>query len=114
MQIVFSNRIIILCFRNTLHCAKELRKYGISEYYRGLTLILLRNGPSNILFFGFRTKLKDKGLELAPQSSDMWYSNLAADFISGATLGAFISTVMYPINVVKAHQQSQVISVLLK
>lgn len=66
--------------------------------------ILLRNGPSNVLFFGFRTKVKD----YLPDTGQSWWGNFVTDFVSGAFLGAFISTVMYPINVIKAHQQCQV------
>lgn len=76
----------------------------MKEYYRGMVSILLRNGPSNVLFFGLRTKVK----EYLPDTGESWGGNFLTDFVSGAFLGAFISTVMYPINVIKAHQQCQV------
>ncbi|XP_066972383.1 mitochondrial nicotinamide adenine dinucleotide transporter SLC25A51 [Macrobrachium rosenbergii] len=91
-------------YRNSLHCARELRKFGLAEYYRGLFSILLRNGPSNILFFGLRTEIKEQ----IPTPDDAWWAHILTDFVSGAFLGAFISTVMYPVNVIKAHQQTQV------
>ena len=69
-----------------------------------MTLILLRNGPSNVLFFGLRGRIK----ESLPELKKYWWQSLMVDFISGAFLGAFISTIMYPVNVVKAHQQCQV------
>lgn len=31
-----------------------VREYGVKELYRGLVPILLRNGPSNVLFFVLR------------------------------------------------------------
>lgn len=93
-----------LFHRNSLHITKDLWKFGLKEYYRGMVSILLRNGPSNILFFGLRTKVKDN----LPDTGESWWGNFVTDFVSGAFLGAFISTVMYPINVIKAHQQCQV------
>ncbi|KAK8403331.1 hypothetical protein O3P69_000451 [Scylla paramamosain] len=91
-------------YKNSLHVTKDFWKFGIKEYYRGMVSILLRNGPSNVLFFGLRTKVK----EYLPDTGESWGGNFLTDFVSGAFLGAFISTVMYPINVIKAHQQCQV------
>ena len=65
--------------------------------------ILLRNGASNVLFFGLRERLK----EAAPHDGGRG-SSAAWDFACGALIGAFISTVMYPLNVVKTHMQSRV------
>ncbi|XP_045111420.1 mitochondrial nicotinamide adenine dinucleotide transporter SLC25A51-like isoform X2 [Portunus trituberculatus] len=91
-------------YKNSLHVTKDFWKFGMKEYYRGMVSILLRNGPSNVLFFGLRTKVK----EYLPDTGESWGGNFLTDFVSGAFLGAFISTVMYPINVIKAHQQCQV------
>lgn len=88
-------------FNNTFHAFGELRRFGIKEYYRGLTPILLRNGPSNVLFFSLRGKVKD----VLP-SKHRWYSDLVTNFISGAFVGAFISTIFYPINVIKTKMQT--------
>lgn len=65
----------------------------------GLTAILLRNGPSNVIFFGCRDKLR------LSFSEELTNVRMLADFISGACLGAFISTVAYPINTTKTHMQ---------
>lgn len=89
-------------FHNTFHAFKELRKFGIKEYYRGLTPILIRNGPSNVLFFSFRGRVKD----VLP-SYDVWWSELVTNFISGALIGALISTLFYPVNVIKTKVQTQ-------
>ncbi|KAK8730283.1 hypothetical protein OTU49_008193 [Cherax quadricarinatus] len=91
-------------YKNSLHIAQDLWKFGVREYYRGMVSILLRNGPSNILFFGLRTDIKER----LPDPGQAWWGHIITDFVSGAFLGAFISTVMYPINVIKAHQQCQV------
>lgn len=87
-------------FRNTPHAFHSVySSLGFREYYRGLTAILMRNGPSNIIFFSFRDNLRDS----LPESMDRL--GLLADFISGACLGAFISTVFYPVNTTKTHMQ---------
>ncbi|CAL4135374.1 unnamed protein product [Meganyctiphanes norvegica] len=91
-------------YKNTLHVASELRKFGICEYYRGLIPILLRNGPGNVMFFGFREPLR----EYLPSMGNTWWSDVVKDFVSGSLLGAVISTTFYPINVIKTHQQCQV------
>ncbi|XP_078070348.1 mitochondrial nicotinamide adenine dinucleotide transporter SLC25A51-like [Mustelus asterias] len=90
-------------FKNTFHAFKVLRAYGIKEYYRGLVPILLRNGPSNALFFGLRGPVK----QCLPEATT--YSvNVLNDFICGGFLGSMLGIMFYPINVVKARMQSQV------
>jgi len=89
-------------FRNTPHAFVSLSKYGVREYFRGISAILLRNGPSNIIFFGCRDKLGS----LLPSSMERF--SLVADFLSGACLGAFISTIFYPLNTTKTHMQKSV------
>jgi len=86
-------------FKNTKDAFLRLPvEYSFREYYRGLSAILLRNGLSNAFFFSLRTPISLSTQELgAPK--------LVSDFASGAMLGAFISTVMYPLNTVKTHMQ---------
>ena len=91
-------------FMNTFHTFRELRVYGFREYYRGLTAILLRNGPSNAIFFGFRGYLKDDVFP-DPQTS---LENTMQDFICGALLGVANSTIFYPLSVVKTNMQKHV------
>jgi len=86
-------------FRNTPHAFVSLSQHGVKEYYRGLSAILLRNGPSNIIFFGFRDPLRN----ILPDNFEQF--GLLADFLSGACLGAFISTIFYPLNTTKTHMQ---------
>lgn len=90
-------------FRNTAHAFAELRQYGFREYYRGLTPILLRNSVSNALFFTLREEISHR-----MPSQDHWTGKLISDFCCGAMVGAFISTVFYPVNVVKSHMQCTV------
>ena len=90
-------------FLNTFHTFWELRGYGIKEYYRGLTAILLRNGPANAIFFGFRGYLKD----ILPEAQSN-IENTLQDFMCGAVLGATNSTIFYPLSVVKSNMQKHV------
>ncbi|CAI5728742.1 unnamed protein product [Peronospora effusa] len=79
----------------------HINKFGVKEHYRGLSAILCRNGPGNILFFGLREPLRD----LFPRG-ETTAARMTNDFISGAMLGAVISTFTYPINVARTRMQS--------
>lgn len=100
IQTLMQDRNYHTKFRNTFHACVELQKFGIKEFYRGLVPILLRNGPSNVMFFGLRSSVKDN----LPKTS-FWWNELLTDFISGAVVGSIISTVFYPINVIKTKMQ---------
>lgn len=90
-------------FRGTWDAFAKLQGHGVREYYRGFTGLILRNGPSNALFFTLRGPLKDA---LPPARSRL--GDAANDFMSGALLGASISTALYPVNVVKTHMQGRI------
>lgn len=84
-------------FRNTGHAFIYIAtNYSIIEFYRGLFPILLRNGPSNALFFIIRDEMK---YAIPPQDNAVYDS--IKNFIAGASIGAFLSTLFYPLNVVK-------------
>lgn len=100
VQTLLQDRYFNNKFRNSYHVVVELRKYGLKEYYRGLTPILIRNGPGNVLFFSLKGTVKD----VLPET-DKWWGHMAEDFVSGSVVGAFISTVFYPVNVVKTKMQ---------
>lgn len=90
-------------FVNTFHAFKVVgMQYGFREYYRGLTPILCRNGPSNVLFFGLRGPIKS-----ALPEAKTKIGNSVNDFVSGAVLGACLSTLFFPVNVVKSQMQKQ-------
>ena len=79
-------------FKNTIDALTQIgRHHGVAEFYRGLTAILIRTGPSSVLFFTAREKLS------VPESS------FARDFAIGACVGSLISTAFYPFNVVRTH-----------
>ncbi|CAG5991029.1 solute carrier family 25 member 51b [Menidia menidia] len=91
-------------FNNTAHTFRTLlTEYGVRECYRGLVPILLRNGPSNVLFFGLRGPIK----ELLPEATNR-AGHLVNDFVCGGLLGAALGIMFYPLNVVKSRAQSQV------
>lgn len=87
-------------FKNTTHAFRYLwTNYGLFECYRGLVPIIYRNGLSNLTFFTLREQSK---LIMGNDNS------LLANFVSGALIGGFTSTVFYPVNVVKIHMQSKI------
>ncbi|XP_069027272.1 mitochondrial nicotinamide adenine dinucleotide transporter SLC25A51-like [Embiotoca jacksoni] len=91
-------------FNNTAHTFRTLlTEYGVRECYRGLVPILLRNGPSNVLFFGLRGPIKEQLPEATSRAGHM-----VNDFVCGGVLGAALGIMFYPLNVVKSRAQSQV------
>lgn len=89
-------------YKNTYHAFTMIRsEFGWRELYRGLVPILIRNGPSNAMFF----LLREEANKL-PHKEGILYSNVH-QFASGAIIGAFTSSVFYPFNVVKVVIQSK-------
>ncbi|XP_050083706.1 mitochondrial nicotinamide adenine dinucleotide transporter SLC25A51 [Anopheles aquasalis] len=91
-------------YRNTQHAFKVIIvENGIKELYRGLVPILWRNGPSNAMFFVLREEASSrlpKRVSIVSQGTQ--------EFVAGACIGAFISTVFYPLNVLKVTMQCRV------
>lgn len=97
-------------YRNTVDTFLRLRRYGIGEYYRGLSAVLLRNGPATFLYFGYKDTLKncilpDDGLLLHQMGSGIRKEALR-NFLTGATMGSLISTLFYPLNVLRIQMQT--------
>ncbi|KAL2088725.1 hypothetical protein ACEWY4_015624 [Coilia grayii] len=91
-------------FNNTAHTFRTLlRDYGVRECYRGLVPVLLRNGPSNVLFFGLRGPIKQRLPEAHSRAE-----HLVNDFVCGGVLGAGLGIMFFPLNVAKSRAQSQV------
>ena len=91
-------------FNNTIHAFRKIWKHHtLKEYYRGFSAILLRNGPSTAMFFAFRGPIKDS----MPTSNNSELLSFVEDFLGGALLGAALSTLFYPLNVVKSNMQRQ-------
>ncbi|XP_023685363.2 mitochondrial nicotinamide adenine dinucleotide transporter SLC25A51 [Paramormyrops kingsleyae] len=91
-------------FKNTVHAFRTLvQDHGVRECYRGMVPILLRNGPSNALFFGLRGPIKGSLPEAETHAA-----HLVNDFICGGLLGAMLGVLFFPLNVLKTRMQSQV------
>lgn len=91
-------------FINMRHAIKVIAtEYSVSEFYRGLTPILLRNGPSNISFFLLREAASS--YIVIPSTSWAGYK-VFKEFLTGAFIGALNSALFYPCNVLKVHMQS--------
>lgn len=102
IQVVLQVREYHNRLQNTHHAFQVVSRYGIAELYRGVSAILLRNGPSNVLFLGLRDPLK----QALPHPQSEVGETINA-FISGAGLGATLSTIFFPLNVVKSRMQSR-------
>lgn len=91
-------------YRHTWHVFEAVAKsHGPRELYRGLSAICMRNSLSNALFFSLRTPLK----QMFPRT-DNKFENSFYDFVNGGLLGAVLSTMFYPLNVIKSNMQAQV------
>jgi hypothetical protein len=91
-------------FTNTAHAFKVVGlNYGFREYYRGLIPILLRNGPSNVGFFVIR----DEVHYYRPRFESKVYETVT-EFFCGAMIGVFLSSIFYPLNVLKVAMQSKI------
>lgn len=103
VQVVLQMRDYHGDVHNSLHAFRTITQHGYRELYRGLSAILCRNGPSNVLFLGLRDPLQQ-----ALPHSDSRFGQTATAFISGAGLGASLSTLFFPLNVVKTRMQSRI------
>ncbi|KAJ8921052.1 hypothetical protein NQ315_015848 [Exocentrus adspersus] len=90
-------------YRNTLHAFKVLRNYGFGEYYRGLIPILFRNGPSNVGFFILRDEIQCR---IPKHNNEI--VRTTAEFFCGAMIGVVLSSIFFPLNVLKVAMQSKV------
>ena len=99
VQVLMQDRKYHSLYKNTPHAFYAIRVHGFTEYYRGFSAVLLRNCPGNVIFFAAREKIQ----ALMPKDSG-WAVDVG-DFVGGACLGAFISTVFFPVNVTKTHMQ---------
>lgn len=71
----------------------HLNRFGLREHYRGVSAILLRNGPASMLFFGLRDLVRN-----VISVGDSASARVLGGFVCGAVLGAVLSTMLSPIN----------------
>ena len=103
VQVILQDSKHNTAYRNTGHALRHLwTAHGFREYYRGLTAVLLRNGPSNIIFFASKEKIQKSLPKEWQQKGSMTYF---ADFLCGSVTGAVISTIFYPVNATRTHMQ---------
>lgn len=153
VQMLLQDRVYHRDYKNTIDALVKLRDFGPREYYRGLTCVLMRNCPSNILFFGLRDEVKkfiptrhkhdntktdtnntrdsptnsfnssyrhatfnnshNNVTTINGQHQSITYrgtktkDSMIQDFLSGAILGMFISTLFYPLSVVRTRMQTR-------
>jgi len=97
-------------FKGFFNTLAHLRLHGgFTEYYRGFSAIAMRNGPQTALFFYLKPPVT-RVLNEQTFLSDLLDSNthaLVVDFCSGAAIGAFGSTIFYPLGVAKSRMQCQ-------
>ncbi|KAH8326118.1 hypothetical protein KR067_001984 [Drosophila pandora] len=89
-------------FSNTPNAFRYVvANHGYRELYRGLEPVFWRNGLSNALFFVLREEASSR----LPKRKSV-SSRTAQEFVAGAVIGASISTIFYPLNVIKVSLQS--------
>ncbi|XP_053129751.1 solute carrier family 25 member 53 [Hemicordylus capensis] len=93
-------------FQTTRSILKEFNSYAVPErltlgYYRGLGLVLIRNGLGSSLYFSFKDPLRDR---LSQGNLPHWLPAL----VSGSVNGTAISLLLYPLSVLIANMQVQV------
>jgi len=96
-------------FKNSWEALRYgLRPYGIREYYRGLSVILMRNGSTNVIFFALKPHLLTALIGGDRRAAKELSANrrILADFLTGGLLGVSLSTIVFPLNVVKARMQN--------
>jgi len=103
VQVLMQSKQFHGVLHNTGHAFRVVSQHGLPELYRGLSAVLLRNGPSNALFLGLRGPL-----QAALPHSDTVLGQSASAFLSGAGLGAALSTTFFPLNVVKTKMQARI------
>jgi len=126
VQILLQNSQHLDRFKNTGHAFRVLlTQFPLKEFaselllkspsspdrlYRGYTVVLLRNSCSDVVFFSLRTPLRESVLHRVhhfdPKGRGRTGLLMMANFISGALLGATISSIFYPLNVVKTRMQA--------
>lgn len=95
-------------YRNMFDTIYQLRRYGWREYYRGFTPSLLRKSLATFVFFNFKDDFKEL---ITPVNRDMEDGGdhsleMGRYFAVGGVLGAVISTLFYPLIVMRIQMQA--------
>jgi len=113
VQTVLQHRHYNEMFKNSWEAVLKLSQFGVFEFYRGFSAIVLRNEPASATWFALKDPVRDlfRGRQEAAQQNNKQFSfisDVLCDFLSGGVLGARISTLFYPVNVVKSVMQLDV------
>jgi hypothetical protein len=114
VQTVLQHRHYNEMYKNSWEAVLKLSQFGVFEFYRGFSAIVLRNAPASATWFALKDPVRDlfRGKEEIGQKNSskqlMFISDVVCDFLSGGVLGASISTLFYPVNVVKSVMQLDV------
>ncbi|KAM3728310.1 Mitochondrial nicotinamide adenine dinucleotide transporter SLC25A51 [Dirofilaria immitis] len=96
-QVLLQSPMYNQSYQNTGHAFNELARIGPKELYRGFTVVLLRNGLSNVLFFTLRKPFRNLVIDCDQQCISHYTGSrtpeqlvtFIGDFISGAILVHF-------------------------
>ncbi|KAK9881751.1 hypothetical protein WA026_017272 [Henosepilachna vigintioctopunctata] len=105
IQSILVNRDFNKKYKNMIQLMITLpQEYGFKECYRGMNMVLLRN----ILGTGFFFNLKNTSDFYISESYKLPVIQSAAQFVLGGIIGAFISTCLYPLSVIKLEMQKPI------
>lgn len=105
MQSILINKKFNKKYKNMADVMMKMRKeYGFKEYYRGFTLIFFRNVLGNLCFFSLK---HESDCYISKSLESPVFQNVSR-FIHGGIIGAFLSTVFYPLTVLKLELQKDV------
>jgi hypothetical protein len=110
VQTVLQHRHYNELFKNSWEAVLKLSQFGVLEFYRGFSAIVLRNAPASATWFALKDPVRDlfRGKDEEDRKNKLhltFISDVVCDFLSGGVLGASISTLFYPVNVVKSVMQ---------
>lgn len=88
-------------FKNSLECFSYISRFGLKEIYTGYLPCLMRDSFGNCLYFGLKPILSTY---LNKNSKNKWFNDLC----TGCLLGAFITSITFPLNVLKSSFQKQI------
>nr|AKN21579.1 slc25a-11 [Schmidtea mediterranea] len=106
VQVLLQNKMYNDKFKHTYHTFKVLASnHGFKELYRGFRVVLIRNCIGNTIYFNACDRFIYESKLVFKHNSVSYHFN---NFIIGGILGACISLLIYPFNVVKTRQQSSI------
>ena len=87
-------------FKNTKDVFVQLSRIGPKELYRGMTAVLMRNGPTSVTWFCGSDWIQTNLPQTTPK--------LLGGFLAGALPAAVNAIFFYPVIVTKTHMQVKV------